>query len=72
MDLNNIDFLAFLETVNKLETVIRNKIQTREFNTILYRKFNIRIENIDKEYNKLLLQKVTENLINEKILKLID
>ena len=72
MDLNNIDFLAFLETVNKLETVIKNKIQTREFNTILYRKFNIRIENIDKEYNKLLLQKVTENLINEKILKLID
>jgi len=72
MDINDIDFNKFLEKVTKLENIIENQMDNRDFNAILYSRFNIRIENIDTEYNKLLIRKITENLINEQIFNLID
>tara|TARA_B110000211_G_C13948777_1_gene495142 strand:+ start:635 stop:856 length:222 start_codon:yes stop_codon:yes gene_type:complete len=72
MDNNDIDFNNFLEKVTKLENIIENQMDNRDFNAILYSRFNIRIENIDTEYNKLLIRKITENLINEQIFNLID
>lgn len=72
MDINDIDFKIFLKKVTKLENIIKNQMDNRDFNTILNNKFNISIENIDTEYNKLLLRKITENLINEQIFNLID
>ena len=72
MDADNQTFKHFLNKVTKLENVIKNRMDEREFNTILYNKFNISIENIDAEYNKLLVRKVTENLIHENILNLIN
>tara|TARA_B110000211_G_scaffold204842_1_gene238727 strand:- start:3588 stop:3815 length:228 start_codon:yes stop_codon:yes gene_type:complete len=71
MDADNQTFKHFLNKVTKLENVIKNRMDEREFNTLLYNKFNISIENIDAEYNKLLVRKVTENLIHENILNLI-
>ena len=72
MDNNDIDFNNFLEKVTKLENIIENQMDNRDFNAILYSRFNIRIENIDTQYNKLLIRKITENLINEQIFNLID
>jgi|TARA_B110000879_G_C10730580_1_gene340196 protein tyrosine/serine phosphatase len=72
MDADNQTFKLFLNKVTKLENIIKNRMDEREFNTILYNKFNISIENIDAEYNKLLVRKVTENLIHENILNLIN
>jgi len=71
MDADNQTFKLFLNKVTKLENVIKTRMDEREFNTLLYNKFNISIENIDAEYNKLLVRKVTENLIHENILNLI-
>ena len=67
MDADNQTFKLFLNKVTKLENVIKTRMDEREFNTLLYNKFNISIENIDAEYNKLLVRKVTENLIHEKL-----
>lgn len=72
MDNNEIDFIKFLENVNKLENIIKNQMSDRKFDALLYKRFNISIDNVDKEYNKLLLRKVTENLIHEKIFNLIN
>ena len=72
MDNDNQSFKLFLNKVTKLENIIKNRMDEREFNKILYNKFNISIENIDAEYNKLLVRKVTENLIHENILNLIN
>ena len=72
MDADSQTFKLFLNKVTKLENIIKNRMDEREFNTILYNKFNISIENIDAEYNKLLVRKVTENLIHENILNLIN
>ena len=72
MDADSQNFKLFLNKVTKLENIIKNRMDEREFNTILYNKFNISIENIDAEYNKLLVRKVTENLIHENILNLIN
>ena len=72
MDCNDDDFKNFLQKVNKLENIIEKQLDYREFNSILRDKFNIDIKNVDIEYNKLLIKKVTENLIHEKIFNLIN
>uniref|UniRef100_A0A6C0B397 Uncharacterized protein n=1 Tax=viral metagenome TaxID=1070528 RepID=A0A6C0B397_9ZZZZ len=66
------EFKTFLKRVTKLENIIKNQLSYRNFNTTIYAKFNISIENIDEQYNKLLHEKVAENLINDKIFNLID
>lgn len=72
MDIENADFDKYLTKINKLEKIIKNNIEYVNFNTIINEKYNMLLPGADTEYNKLLRNKVLENLTNEKILNLID
>ena len=72
MDFTDTDFLDFLDKVNKLENYVKRHFYDREFQNILYKKYYIDIKHADDEYNKLLIKKITEHLIHDKIFYLLN
>lgn len=71
MEIND-NFNDFLRKYNKLEKNIKYNTPQLSISISLLKKYYIEIDNIDEIYNKLVIDKLTENLFNKKILSLIE
>ena len=71
MEIND-NFNDFLRKYNKLEKNIKYNTPRLSISISLLKKYYIEIDNIDEIYNKLVIDKLTENLFNKKILSLIE
>ena len=71
MDIDD-NFEEFLIKYDKLKKFIRKKVTEHSINNDILAKNYIHIDNLDERYNKLLIDKLTENLFNKKIIKLLE
>ena len=66
------NFNDFFKKYNKLEKNLVYNTPYLNISTSLFKKYYIEIDNIDEMYNKLVIDKLTENLFNKKILSLLE
>ncbi len=71
MDIDD-NFEEVLVKFDKLKTTIKKNVPKYPINDNILLKNYIHIDNLHYRYNKLLIDKLTENLFNKKIIKLLE